>query len=249
MKNPILVTGGTGRLGRALVPQLLSAGHPVRVLSRRPATAPDTQGFRGDLLTGEGLDEAVAGASVIVHCATGNGRSDIKATRNLLHAALRGGRPHLLYVSIVGVDRVGLSYYRAKLACERLVADSGLPWTVQRTTQFHELIVWMCTSQRWLPAIVMPGGVSFQPVDTGEVAVRLAALAGAPPAGRAPDMGGPEVRRAADLARAYLRSRGARRPVLPVPMPGVAMRAYRAGEHLAPEHADGRITFDQFLAA
>ena len=247
MTNSILVTGGTGRLGRALVPRLVSDGHAVRVLSRRPP--PDERTRRGDLLTGAGLADAVDGVDVIVHCATSNGRSDVDGTRNLIQAATRAGRPHLVYVSIVGVDRVGLSYYKAKLACERLVEQSGLPWTIQRTTQFHELIVWMCTSQRWSPVIVMPRGVSFQPVDAGEVAARLAELAAASPAGRAQDLGGPEVRPAADLARAYVRSRSGRRPVVSVPIPGAGMRGYREGAHLAPEHADGRITFEQFLAA
>ncbi|GAA3774816.1 NAD(P)H-binding protein [Plantactinospora mayteni] len=247
MTNPILVTGGTGRLGRALVPRLLSAGHAVRLLSRQPP--PDDRTWRGDLLTGDGLAQAVTGVGVIIHCATGNGRGDTEATRNLIQAAVRAGRPHLIYVSIVGVDRVALSYYRAKLACERLLEASGLPWTIQRTTQFHDLIVWMCDIQRWLPAIVMPAGVSFQPIDTGEVAARLADLASAAPVGRAPDMGGPEVRAAADLARAYARARSSHRPVLAVPLPGSAIRGYRQGGHLAPDHTVGRITFDQFLAA
>jgi len=245
--NRILVTGGTGRLGRALVPQLLSAGHAVRVLSRKPPS--DEQTWRGDLLTGEGLEAAVDGVGVIVHCATGNGRADIAGTRNLVQTAVRAGRPHLMYVSIVGVGQVDMAYYWAKLACEQLVERSALPWTIQRTTQFHELIVWMCTSQRRLPMIVMPSGVSFQPVDAGEVAARLAVPAGAPSAGRVPDMGGPEVRPAADLARAYARSRSSRRPVVSVPMPGAGIRGYREGGHLTPEHADGRITFEQFLAA
>ncbi|MFD1541606.1 SDR family oxidoreductase [Nonomuraea guangzhouensis] len=247
MTNPILVTGGTGRLGRALVPRLLSAGHAVRVLSRKPSS--DEMTCRGDLITGEGLEAAVAGAGTIIHCATANGRADEDATRNLVRAAMRTGRPHLIYVSIVGVDRVDISYYRAKLRCERLLAESGLPLTIQRTTQFHELIVWMCTVQRWMPAIVMPAGVSFQPVDTGEVAARLADLAGTAPAGRAPDMGGPEVRAAADLARAYIRAHSSRRPVVSVPLPGAAIRGLREGGHLAPGQAVGRITFEQFLAA
>ncbi|WP_432985409.1 SDR family oxidoreductase [Dactylosporangium sp. CA-233914] len=229
------------------MPRLLSAGHAVRVLHRKARS--DEQTCRGDLLSGEGLEEAVDGVGTIVHCATTNSRADVHGTRNLLRAAARAGRPHLIYVSIVGVDRVDIPYYRAKLACEQLVERSGLPWTIQRTTQFHDLIVWMCTSQRWLPVIVMPSGVSFQPVDAGEVAARLADLAGAPPAGRMPDMGGPEVRFAVDLARAYARSRSIRRPVVPVPMPGAAMRGYRAGRHLTPEHTDGRITFDQYLTA
>jgi uncharacterized protein YbjT (DUF2867 family) len=247
VKNTILVTGGTGRLGRALVPRLLSTGHAVRLLSRKPS--PNEMTCHGDLFTGEGLAEAVAGVGTIIHCATSNGHPDVDGTHNLVQAALRTGRPHLIYVSIVGVDRVNIAYYRAKLACERLLERSGLPLTIQRTTQFHELIVWMCTVQRWLPAIVMPAGVSFQPVDAGEVAARLADLASAPPSGRAPDMGGPEVRAATDLARAYTRARHSGRPVLPVPLPGAGIRGYREGRHLAPDHAVGKITFEQFLAA
>jgi uncharacterized protein YbjT (DUF2867 family) len=247
MTDPILVTGGTGRLGRALVPRLLSAGSAVRVLSRAPS--PEEGRFRGDLRTGEGLETALDGAGTIVHCATVNGRKDIDITRHLIRAALRVGRPHLVYVSIVGVDRVNLPYYRAKSACEQLLEHSGLPWTIQRTTQFHELIVWMCATQRWLPAILMPSGVSFQPIDAGEVAARLTELAGAPPAGRAPDLGGPEIRPVVDLACAYARSRSLRRPVVPVMMIGPGTRGFRDGAHLTPDNADGRITFDQFLAA
>jgi uncharacterized protein YbjT (DUF2867 family) len=144
---------------------------------------------------------------------------------------------------------VNLPYYRAKSACEQLVEHSGLPWTIQRTTQFHELIVWMCATQRRLPAILMPSRVSFQPIDAGEVAARLAELAAEPPSGRSPDLGGPEIRPAVDLARAWARSRSVRRPVVPVAMIGFGMRGFRDGAHLTPGNASGRITFDQFLAA
>ncbi|MEU8893871.1 NAD(P)H-binding protein [Streptomyces sp. NPDC048442] len=248
----ILVTGGTGRLGSALVGRLLTAGHTVRVLSRGPrpaATAPSPDWAVGDLLTGRGLDEALAGTSTVIHCATGNNRSDVDALRHLVAAALRAGRPHLVYPSIVGVDRVPLPYYRAKLESERLLADSGLPWTVQRATQFHELIAWMCSAQRRLPAVLMPAGVSFQPIGTGDVADRLLSLADTEPQGRADDMGGPQVHTATDLARAWARACGLRRPVLAVPVPGAVMRAYRQGAHLTPGHADGRTTFAQYLAA
>lgn len=263
MTNPILVTGGTGRLGRALVPRLLAAGHSVRVLSRSPrpsdsATAPTAAPVTGctwavgDLLTGHGLNEALAGAGTVIHCATSNTRADARATHNLTAAATAQADdrpPHLLYVSIVGVDRIGLPYYRAKRESERILENSGLPWTVQRATQFHDLIDWMCDSQRRLPAVLMPAGVSFQPVDVGEVADRLVFLAGTGSRGQADDMGGPEVLTAADLARSWLRAHGRRRPVLPVPVPGSVFRAYRAGAHLAPGHAVGRITFAEYLAA
>ncbi|MEV0650694.1 NAD(P)H-binding protein [Phytomonospora sp. NPDC050363] len=242
MTKQILVTGGSGRLGRVLLPLLQAAGDTVRALSR-------TGSWRGDLTTGEGLAAAVAGVDTIVHCATTNGRGDVESTRNLIEAALRAGRPHLVYVSIVGVDRVAIPYYRAKLACERLVEESGLPWTIQRATQFHDLIVWMCASQRWSPAIVMPKGVSFQPIDTRDVATRIAELTDGPQVNRPPDMGGPEVRDASDLARAYVRARSGRKPVVALPMPGAGIRGYRQGLHLAPGHAVGQISFDRFLAA
>lgn len=249
MKDPILVTGGTGRLGRVLVPRLSSAGHPVRVLTRRPpADMPSSVTMRrGDLLTGEGLSEAVDGVATIVHCATGFGRTEIDGTRHLIAAAKKAGRPHLIYMSIVGIDRVRLSYYRSKLACEQLLEASGIPVTIQRATQFHDLILMMCTAQRWVPAILMPTRVRFQPIDTGDVAERLTELAAGPPTGRAPDMGGPEIRTAVDLARAYARHRSLRRPVVPVPLPGI--RGLRAGGNLAPDHAVGRVTFEQFLAS
>ncbi|MFP8902809.1 SDR family oxidoreductase [Streptomyces atacamensis] len=248
----VLVTGGTGTLGRAVVRGLSARGLAVRLLSRRPRPAGDRGPCRwatGDLTTGEGVDAAVSGAGVIVHCATTLGRGDVAATRRLADAAHRAGsRPHLVYISIVGVDRVPLPYYRAKLAAERVVAESGLPWTVLRATQFHDLIARVTDAQRLSPVALALAGVRFQPVDAEEVAERLADLAVGEPAGRVPDMGGPQVRDHAELTRATLRARGRRRPVLPLWLPGAAFRGYRAGGHLAPDHAVGRITYEEYLA-
>jgi uncharacterized protein YbjT (DUF2867 family) len=247
--EPILVTGGTGTLGRVVVQRLTAErGAQVRVLSRRPA--PTEQGpagwATGDLRAGRGIEAAVAGAGVIVHCATGRG--DVDAARHLIGAARRAARPHLVYISIVGVDRVPVGYYKSKLEVERQVEGSGLPWTVLRATQFHQLILRGCEMLAHLPVLLVPAATSFQPIDAGEVAARLAELATGPPAGRVPDMGGPEIRRADDLARSYLEARGRRRRVLPVRLPGAAFAGYRNGYHLAPDHATGRVTFTQFLA-
>ncbi|MBB4684062.1 SDR family oxidoreductase [Amycolatopsis jiangsuensis] len=247
MTTTILVTGGTGRLGRALVPLLAEAGYRVRVLTRAQRAPAAWEWVRGDLRTGRGVAEAIEGADVLVHLATSLGRGDIAATRTLL-GAVGAGKPHLVYPSIVGIDSIAFGYYRAKLACERLVEDSGLPWTILRTTQFHELIATVCDAQRRLPVTVMPSRVCFQPIDGTEVAERLAGLVAAPAAGRVPDLGGPQVRDAADLARSYLRAIGRRRPVWPVPLAGKAIRDFRAGRHLARERAAGRITFEEFAS-
>jgi uncharacterized protein YbjT (DUF2867 family) len=249
----VLVTGGTGTLGRHVVSRLLDGGHAVRVLSRRErsaeawAGAPAVEWAVGDLRAGRGVDAAVAGQQVIVHCATGRG--DVAAARQLLDAARSAGSPHLVYISIVGVDRVPFVYYRAKLEVERLVAASRLPFSILRATQFHNLVTAVFGAQRRLPVLMVPARTDVQPVDAGEVATRLAEIAAGEPVGRAPDFGGPEVRHGTDLARVFLAAHGLRRRVVSVWLPGKAGRGYREGGHLAPDRAEGRITFEQFLAA
>jgi uncharacterized protein YbjT (DUF2867 family) len=248
--SEILLTGATGTLGRALVPRLTACGHGITALSRRPPTGTATQAHwvTGDLWRDEGLAEAVAGAEVIVHCASAL-RGDVAAVRNLVAAARRAGRPHLVYISIVGVDRIPFGYYRSKLECEQVIAASGLPWTVLRATQFHDLILRICTVLARAPVMLVPAGFRFQPVDVAEVAERMAGLAGGGPAARVPDLCGPQVHTAADLVRAWLRAAGRSRPLLPVWLPGAAAAAFRHGGNLAPAAAAGRVTFEEFLAA
>lgn len=244
--NNILVTGGTGTLGRAVVDRLLATEQQVTVLSRRPRGT-KCPAVAVDLRNGEGLDAALTGQHTIVHCATTLGSADIGATRNVIEAAKRAEVAHLVYISIVGIDRVPLGYYKAKLATEQLIEGSGVPYTILRTTQFHDLLLRIFTALAKSPVMPLPSGVRDQPIDVGEVADRLGELAVGQPAGRVPDMGGPEVRSLRDLARSYLLATRRRRLTLPVPLPGAAGRGYRAGGHLAPDHAVGRITFDEFL--
>jgi uncharacterized protein YbjT (DUF2867 family) len=139
-------------------------------------------------------------------------------------------------------------YFASKLAAERVVADSGLPWTTLRATQFHDLILMVAQQMTKLPVIPVPAGVRFQPVDAGEVAGRLVELALGPPAGLAPDMAGPQVHTVPDLLHSYLRASGKRRPMVPVPLPGKAAGAVRAGANLAPGRAVGHRTWEDFLA-
>ncbi len=106
MASPVLVTGGTGRLGRLVVARLQDAGCDVRVLARHDRGAPrHVSFFTADLRTGEGIDPAVSAVAAIIHCATST-RGDAEATRNLVTAAARAGSPHVVYVSIVGIDHI-----------------------------------------------------------------------------------------------------------------------------------------------
>jgi uncharacterized protein YbjT (DUF2867 family) len=257
MSSPILVTGGTGTLGRHVVPRLRDAGRDIRVLSRHSHASGDgIEYVTGDLLTGEGIASAVDGAGIIVHLA-GSRTGDDEVTRNLVRAASRSGVRHLVYISVIGADRIPMvsgidrtmfGYFGSKLAAERVVADSGLPWTTLRAAQFHDLLLKVGQQMTKLPVIPVPAGFRFQPVDAGEVADRLVELTLGTPAGLVPDMGGPRVYGVADLLRGYLRARGKHRMMVPVWIPGKAARAFRAGANLAPERAVGHRTWEDFLA-
>jgi uncharacterized protein YbjT (DUF2867 family) len=247
--SEILVTGGTGTLGRVIVDDLVAASKSVTVLSRRPApaTSSATRWAVGDLRSGGGIDAAVARIETIIHCASQRG--DVGAARRLLDAARRAGCSHLVYISIVGVDQVPIGYYRSKLEVERLIEVSGMPFTILRTTQFHNLIVRALETLSRSPVMPVPAHTSFQPIDVREVATRLIELADGAPAGRVTDMGGPDIRSARDLARRYLVARDRRRMVVDVWLPGRGFAGFRRGGNLTPDHAVGRSSFDEFLHA
>ncbi|MGI5353397.1 SDR family oxidoreductase [Streptomyces sp. CA-250714] len=249
--GPVLVTGGTGTLGRPLVAELLADGVPVRVMSRRPRRPDDDRPCEWavcDLTKGVGLAAAVSGVRAIVHCATDPWREAMVLSR-VVEAAREAGVGHLVYISIVGVDRVPFPYYKGKFAAERLLETSGLPYTILRATQFHNLVAAMATAQRRLPFALTPSGFRFQPVEVTEVAHRLAELVRGEAAGRVPDMGGPRVHTARELIEETLRSTGLSRRVVGLPLPGRTARAFRRGGNLAPDHATGKVTFAEFLAS
>lgn len=264
MAAPILVTGGTGTLGSLLVAHLAGAGRAVRVLSRSHHDDADGIEFMtGDLLTGDGLATALEGVETIVHCASSY-KGDPVAARNLLQAAAaaRPGVTHLVYISIVGIDaapitglaRRPLSYPLAKLEVEGLVESSGIPWTILRATQFYSLVFMGARTLTKLPLVPVPGGLKFQPVDEADVAKRLAELALNAPAGRVPDIGGPEAATFVGFFRTYLRITHRRRVFLPIRVPGRFARAMRHGSYLvpsdlAPEIARNRGTWEQYVVA
>jgi uncharacterized protein YbjT (DUF2867 family) len=254
---PVLVTGGTGTLGRLVVGRLRDAGRDVRVLSRHRHEASDGVEFvAGELASGEGIEAAVGGVQTIVHCA-GSPKGDEDKARNLVRAASSAGATHLVYISVVGADRIPIvsrvdramfGYFGSKLAAEQIVADSGVPFTTLRATQFHDLVLTLAQQMARLPVMLSLSGVRVQPVDAGDVADRLVELALGQPAGLVSDMGGPRIYRMPDLFRGYLRASHRHRPIVSVRQPGTAARAFRSGANLAPEQAVGKRTWEEFLA-
>ncbi len=252
MLSPILVTGGTGTLGSIVVRRLGERGCQVRVLSRRERAGSEGLEFVvGDLARGSGVEEAVAGVDVIVHCASAT-KGDAAATRNLVNAAMaRGRQPHLVYISVVGVDAVPFGYFRTKLAAEKVVVESGLPWTIQRATQFYDFVLSGARGMARFPIVPVPRDFLCQPIDPVEVAGKLVDLALGPPSGRVPDIGGPEVSTWAEMVRQYLRAANRKRAVVQLWLP--MTREIRAGGLLVngqsgeAANAYGKTTWEEFL--
>jgi uncharacterized protein YbjT (DUF2867 family) len=247
----VLVTGGTGRLGRPLVPLLRRAGHSVRQMSRR-GTGPG--GVRGDLGTGRDLAIALVGAQVVVHAATGYPypdedpwQVDVAGTRRLVEAVDRTLLQHLVYISIVGVDRIPFGYYRAKFAAEQVLLASGLPITLLRVTQFHEFVNQVLDRARRGPVLPVPMGWRVRPVDTGEVAARVAELVAGAPTGDVVEYGGPAEHSAAYLARMWAAARSPGTRVVATPVPGRLSTAFREAAAVPTRGGRGRRTYAEHL--
>jgi uncharacterized protein YbjT (DUF2867 family) len=242
----VAVAGGTGVVGAHVVGQLEARGHEAVVLSR--ATGVDVQ-------AGTGLADRLAGADVAIDCLNVRTNSRARATRfftrttrALLTAEEAAGVGHHVVLSVVGTDRVGAAYYRAKLAQEEAVAASGRPATVLRATQFHEFGAQLLDRTRVGPVVVAPRMLSA-PVAAAEVATALVDLAEAGHGPGTVEIGGPERIEVPTMIRRLLRARQRRLLVVPVPLPGGAAAA-RSGA-LVPDHPwrTGTQRYDDWLAA
>jgi uncharacterized protein YbjT (DUF2867 family) len=256
----ILVTGGTGGLGRRVVTRLRARGREVRVLSRHAVALQEGVEYKaGDLVTNQGVEEALAGVDIAVHCAgVGKIKEDTAQAQNLVLGARRAGVRHLVGISVVGAERVPVlsaldramfAYFASQRSKELVIEQSGLPWTNLRATQFHDgFILAMVQAMSKMPVVPLPAATRFQPVDADEVADALAELALAAPAGQVPDFAGPKIYESEDLLRSYMVAIGMHRPILKIRMPGAAAAAIRNGANLAPDRAVGRRTWEEFLA-
>ena len=249
----VLVTGGTGTLGRHVVMLLRLSGHRARILSRQPRGHVDA--VQGDLRTGAGLEKAVAGMDAIVHAATGARQSltsvavDVRGTRRLVNVAHDAHIKHLLYVSIVGIERVANPYYGTKLRAEAIVREGSVPWSILRATQFHDLMETFLGAFSRLPGVAMvPFGWQFQPVHAVEVAQRAVDVVLGDPAGALPDFGGPQIRDFKGIAQSWLAARKQPKRLVNLRLPLKLSRQVAEGRLLCPDHMDGKITFEQYLA-
>jgi uncharacterized protein YbjT (DUF2867 family) len=250
----ILLTGGRGRLGQALVPRLLEAGYIVRVMSRQAAAAAQPAGIewaQADLESGVGLTQALAGAQGVIHAASNvlKRQVDVDGTGRLLEEGRKVGVEQFVYVSIVGVDQIEFGYYKNKLAAERLVEASGLPWTILRATQFHSFVEMNLLAMTRLPLAFIPRNWRFQSIAEADAADQLLLAVQGGAGGRLPDIGGPEILPLDEMARAWLAAQGKSRAMIRVPVPGGLSAGFRRGLNTVPENRVGTISWAQWLAA
>jgi uncharacterized protein YbjT (DUF2867 family) len=228
----VAVVGGTGTLGSLVVADLLGRGERVAVLSRRAEGVPaGAEHRRVDLTTGEGLDLALDGVSAVVDAANsqkGAKETLVAGTARLLDAGARAGVANHVTISIVGCDRVSMSYYDVKVEQEKALEAGDVPWTLLRATQFHQLVdSTFATAARF--GVRPTGKVKVQPIDPAIVAARLAEAALAAPAGRLPDIGGARVQTLTELSGAWAAARGKHRLHLRVPAWGKIGKGLAAG--------------------
>jgi uncharacterized protein YbjT (DUF2867 family) len=255
----VLVVGGTGLAGRAIVSEAVDRGHQVVVAARRVPHGDSESAVAGarsvpvDLVSGDGLEAAVDGIDVIVDASNATGRraSHVFAhgSRNLLHTAARFGVGQAALLSVAGIDGARYPYYRAKLVQERTYLDSPLETRIVRATQFHDFVTAIFERGRRVGIVTTPTSTRFQPIavtDVARVLIDAVEGSGAPDSIRT--VGGPHVESARSLARQWKRASGTRRPIVPVRLAGPLGSAWRSGRNLAPEHAVDGLGYAAWLS-
>lgn len=175
-------------------------------------------------------------------------KTDVAGTRRLVHAARDAGVAHLVYVSIVGIDRVQFGYFKHKLQAEQIVAGCGVPFTITRATQFHEFVDAVIRYSVRFPMPVLTRDWRTQPIEAGDAAALIAGHAAAKPVGGIVDYGGPETMTLGEAADVWLEARGDRRRIRNVRVPGRRSRALGDGV-MCTANRSGTITWHEWLRA
>jgi uncharacterized protein YbjT (DUF2867 family) len=211
----IVVIGGTGLIGSKVVTMLRAAGHEVVAASLNTGV---------NIITGEGLAEALQGAQVVVDVANAPDWSDAAvmeffqtSARNILPAEAAAGVRHHVALSVVGTEKLqGSGYFRAKLAQEEAIKAASVPWTILRATQFFEFVAAIANAGTKDGTVTLPP-VLFQPQAAEDVAAALAEIAVAAPINATEDLAGPERFRMDELIQRYLSATGDSRQVVADP--------------------------------
>ncbi len=245
----VLVTGGTGTLGKQVVKKLENRGHTPRIMSRRAGNQTGAEWVQADLSIAHTLNKAVDGVDVIVHAASGAKlrKVDIEGTQRLIDAAHTARVKHILYVSIVGIDKIPFFYYQAKLQAEQFIEASPVPWSILRATQFHSLPNALFKNLSHFPLFFVPKTFKVQPIDPFDVAERIVDQVSSGAGGKLADIGGPEVLTLDKMAQSWLKAQGKQHRILHLPLTGQVARGFREGFNTVPNNPYGTLTWQHWL--
>lgn len=236
----------------------------MRILARRPRRDPGLEWIKGDLATGEGVREAVAGVQTVVHAATNSpaarrGRFklgdflgspadvDVAGTKMLLRAAEQAKVDHFVHVSIAGLEHLRrMPYARRKLQAEQLVRSSNVPWSIVRATAFYWLLERMFENTAKRRILALPAHAGMAPVDSDEFAEFVVECVGGGPRGECEDFAGPQTLTTVELMEQYLRARGPERRIRRAPLPRKLQAAMTAG-NTSTDARRGSVTWAQWL--
>ncbi|MFF1572873.1 SDR family oxidoreductase [Leifsonia sp. NPDC058292] len=255
----VLVMGGTGLAGRAVTVEALARGHEVVVASRRVPNedaaeyVPGVQYRSADVVTGDGLEEALERADVFIDATNGMGRdaSHVLAfgSQNLLHTAARFGVHRAVLLSIANVDLSAYKYYRAKTAQENNYIASPLETRILRTTQFHDFVTSFFRRGARFGLIPAPAKISLQPIAVSDVARLLVDAAEGRGEADTRTVGGPRIETSRALAEQWKSATGARGAIVATRLPGAIGASWRAGENLVPENAIDGLGYSEWLSS
>ncbi|MGC5076704.1 SDR family oxidoreductase [Agrococcus sp. DT81.2] len=247
----VVVVGGSGNAGAAIVRALGRRGAQAVPMSRSGKAIAGAPGVRADIVSGEGLDAALDGADAVVDASNSRNPLDLRpftiGARNVVAAAERASVGRAVLLSILGVERSKLQYHRKKHEQELTYLGSSMQVCIVRAAQFHEWSVDFFETGAAVGAIPVFLGGRLQPVDVGEVADLVADEATAPSGEQIIDFAGPQVRVSRELARAWQSATGARGHIVNGPFPPSMLDYLRSGANLT-EQRKGRVTFEEWLA-
>lgn len=248
MGDLVVVTGGTGTLGKLVVSRLRDQGREVRVIARH--ARPLQRGVEyaaADLRTPASFESLLPKDATVLHLA-GDSHHDEETTKNVATVAARSGVRHLLYISVTETNKIPIDYYRGKAAGEHWIADCGAPWTTLRAAQFHNLIAKAFAGLTKSPLVPVPRRLRLQPVEADAVADRLVELASGQPIGMVKPLAGPQVLTASEMVRDYLDSTGKSRVTFPLTLPGGVGRCFASGANLTLDADTAGCTWHEFLS-
>ena len=246
----IAVVGATGQTGQLLTERLHKLGGRVVAVSRSGTSVEGAEtAVAADVVTGAGLDDALAGCDVLVDLVNTQKLIDLRVfsigTRNLIAAAERAGIKRAVMLSAVGVEQSQYPYHRKKAEQERLYRESELDATIVRATEFHSFITSFFENGSAMGAIPVFLGARFQPVAPGEVADLLATtimnnLGDS-------EIAGPRVWVSRDLAKVWQQATRARGLIVNGPFPPKLLEFFRSGANLSDTALQGAVSFQEWL--